>query len=82
MFANIASYPAGKILPNGENVHCTVEDTIGWMGLSRAFADEFPAIPYEVIVSKDLPQADRVAFGRPEKGRFSRCTLVFRGQIH
>ncbi len=64
VFANIASYPAGKILPNGENAHCTVEDASWWMGLFRAVADEFPAVPYEVIVSKDLQQADRVAFGR------------------
>ena len=64
VFANIASYPAGKILPNGENAHCTVEDAPWWMGLFQAVAEDFPAISYQVIVSKDLRQATRVAFGR------------------
>ena len=64
VFANIASYPAGKILPNGENAHCTVEDAPWWMGLFRAVAEDFPSVRYQVIVSKDLRQDDRVAFGR------------------
>ena len=64
VFANVASYAAGKTLPNGENAHCTVEDAPWWMGLFRAVANEFPAIAYEVIVSKDLQQNTRIAFGR------------------
>ena len=64
VFANIASYPAGKILPNGENAHCTVEDAPWWMGLFQAVAEDFPSVRYQVIVSKDLRQDTRVAFGR------------------
>jgi Flp pilus assembly protein TadD len=64
VFANIASYPAGKVLPNGENAHCTVEDAGWWMSLFRAVADDFPNVHYQVIVSKDLRQSTRIAFGR------------------
>lgn len=64
VFANVASYAAGKTLPNGENAHCTVEDAPWWMGLFRAVAEEFPGVAYEVVVSKDLQQRSRVAFGR------------------
>ncbi len=64
VFANIASYPAAKTLPNGENAHCTVEDAPWWMELFRAVADAFPAIDYQVIVSKDLRQNSRTIFGR------------------
>jgi hypothetical protein len=64
VFANIASYPAAKALPNGENAHCTVEDTAWWMGLFRAVAADFPHVAYQVIVSKDLRQNTRSIFGR------------------
>jgi len=30
VFANIASYPASKTLPNGENAHCTIEPASWW----------------------------------------------------
>ena len=64
VFANVASYAAGKILPNGENAHCTIEDAPWWMALFGSMADEFPAVSYRVIVSKDLRQNSRVAFER------------------
>ncbi len=63
VFANIASYPAAKILPNGENAHCTVEDSPWWMALFGTVAEDFPAIRYQVIVSKDLRQNNRTVFG-------------------
>jgi len=63
VFANIASYPARKILPNGENAHCTIEEAPWWMELFTAVATDFPNVRYEVIVSKDLRQASRIAFG-------------------
>jgi hypothetical protein len=31
VYLNIACYPAGKTLPNGENAHCTVEDPQWWI---------------------------------------------------
>lgn len=64
VFVNIASYAARKVLPNGENAHCTVEEADWWMGLFSAVAKDFPHISYEAIVSKDLRQVSRVVFGR------------------
>jgi len=64
VFANIACYPARKILPNGENAHCTIEEASWWMGIFRAAAQEFPGVAYQVLVSKDIQQVSRVAFGR------------------
>jgi len=64
VFANIAAYPASKVLPNGENAHCTIEEASWWMGVFQSVAVRYPDIQYEVIVSKDLRQNDRAAFGR------------------
>lgn len=33
VFANVAAYPAGKHLPNGENAHCTIKPPEWWNGL-------------------------------------------------
>jgi len=39
VFGNIASYPAEKILPNGENAHCTIQDARWWHELIRKARD-------------------------------------------
>lgn len=36
VFGNIASYPAEKVLPNGENAHCTVKEAGWWQDAIRA----------------------------------------------
>ncbi len=64
VFANVASYSAAKLLPNGENAHCTVEDAGWWMELFSAVAAEFPSVSYRVIVSRDLRQNSRIVFER------------------
>jgi hypothetical protein len=63
VLVNIAAYPAGKVLPNGENAHCTIEEAPWWMELFSAVAAEFPRISYEAVVAKDLRQNDHVVFG-------------------
>ncbi len=35
VFGNIASYPAEKILPNGENAHCTIQPASWWLDVIR-----------------------------------------------
>lgn len=35
VFGNIASYPAEKTLPNGENAHCTIQPAQWWHDLIR-----------------------------------------------
>jgi 2-polyprenyl-3-methyl-5-hydroxy-6-metoxy-1,4-benzoquinol methylase len=51
VFANIASYPAEKTLPNGENAHCTIKPKEWWQNLIESIASRYPDINYEFIVT-------------------------------
>lgn len=51
VFANVASYPAGKHLPSGENAHCTIEPVAWWEDLLGAAAARHPHVLWEVWVS-------------------------------
>ena len=42
VFANIACYPAKKVLPNGENAHCTVEPVEWWQDRISEVAAAYP----------------------------------------
>ncbi len=50
VFANIANYPAQKILPNGENAHCTVQPAGWWTPVIRDIARAYPTIRYMFVV--------------------------------
>jgi len=50
VFANIASYPAGKILPNGENAHCTVKTVDWWKALFEEVAYSYNGVNWEIWV--------------------------------
>ena len=49
---NAACYPAGKMLPNNENVHITVREPFWWKGMIDGVANFFPNINYVVLASK------------------------------
>ena len=49
---NAACYPAGKLLPNKENVHITVRKPFWWKGMIDGVANFFPNINYVVLASK------------------------------
>ncbi len=51
VFANIASYPAGKTLPNGENAHCTVQPEEWWTNMIAPVAARYPNLLYHFDVS-------------------------------
>lgn len=53
VFATIATYPAVKHLPNGENAHCTLEAADWWSRLFVNAAKEFPNIDYAYLVVND-----------------------------
>lgn len=53
VFATIATYPAVKHLPNGENAHCTLESADWWSRLFVDAAKEFPNINYAYLVVND-----------------------------
>ncbi len=48
VYANIASFPAKKTLPNGENAHCTIRPAEWWLEQVRAIA---PKVAFELIVT-------------------------------
>jgi hypothetical protein len=63
IFANIASYPANKILPNGENAHCTIKPKQWWRDLAeRSRAAAGSSAEYYWIVETKQPRW----IGRPK----------------
>lgn len=50
VFANVASYPARKVLANGENAHCTLQPPEWWDRTLRDCAARHPGILWEVWV--------------------------------
>ena len=46
VFANIACYPAKKVLPNGQNAHCTVRPPDWWRGVIHAVAMRHTEVSY------------------------------------
>jgi hypothetical protein len=52
VFANIASYPAAKILPNGENAHCTIRPVEWWSQIIAPIAARHPGLVTRFDVSK------------------------------
>jgi hypothetical protein len=51
VFANVASFPARKRLPNGENAHCTIRPAPWWQELLEAIAARHPGVKWEVWIS-------------------------------
>jgi len=52
VYLNVACYPAKKILPNGENAHCTVQPQEWWVErIARASADH-PVVKTTAIFTK------------------------------
>jgi hypothetical protein len=52
LFANIASYPAAKTLPNGENAHCTVRPPEWWNEIILPIAEKYPHVVCKIDISK------------------------------
>lgn len=48
VFANVACYPARKILPSGENAHCTILPVERWRSLFDSVAARYPGALWEV----------------------------------
>jgi hypothetical protein len=52
IFANVASYPAEKMLPNGENAHCTQRPPAWWRDLLRGISAHHPGITYRFEITE------------------------------
>lgn len=69
VFATIATYPAQKHLPNGENAHCTLEASDWWSVLFMAAAKDFPNTDYGYLVDNGKGFENFEAFsGGPNTG--------------
>ncbi len=55
VFANVASYPAEKTLPNGENAHCTQRPPAWWSDLLRKISARHPDIIYRFEITEKHP---------------------------
>jgi hypothetical protein len=53
VFANVASFPAKKTLPSGENAHATQRDTTWWAELLRDISAKRPAVRYRFLVENE-----------------------------
>lgn len=56
VFANVACFPAGKRLPNGQNAHCTVKPVKWWRREFERAAARRPGVRYELRLA--APGAD------------------------
>ena len=54
VFANVASYPARKRLPDGQNAHSTVRPLSFWKRLFEAVAARHPELAWEVWIESRL----------------------------
>ena len=52
LIVNVACYPAGALLPNGENAHITVRPPMWWKGLFDAISADFPDVSVLLICSQ------------------------------
>lgn len=51
VYANVASYPAKKNLPNGENAHCTIQPPDWWKARIREAAATKPGVIYSFWIA-------------------------------
>ncbi len=56
VFANVACYPARKLLPNGANAHCTIRPAKWWRAVFERAARDRPEVLYQLRLHLD-PQA-------------------------
>ncbi len=52
VFANIACYPAQKILPSGENAHCTIQPAGWWQELIAHICAQFTGVRYQFVITE------------------------------
>jgi len=54
VFANVACYPAKKVLPNGENAHCTIKPPEWWVEKFTRSAQRNPAVKNWMLVVAEV----------------------------
>lgn len=56
VFLTVATVPAKKDLPNGENAHVTIKSPEWWMTLIDDIAKKHPSIRYQVVFEEGKPK--------------------------
>lgn len=77
LFANIANFPAHKILPNGENAHVTLRPLAWWRALFADIAKGYPSIRYECLVTEQREQSFGSALVRRLRGKAPKTKFVY-----
>ncbi len=72
VFANVASYPAEKTLPNGENAHCTQRPPAWWDKLLREISARYPSVLYRF----EITQKHRGLFNKLLGQRWTMSTVT------
>ena len=70
VYANIACYPAVKLLPNGKNAHCTVRPPQWWEGVVHAIAMRHTDISYRLIMATATGRRKKFGFARNRKKHY------------
>jgi hypothetical protein len=63
VFANVACYPANRLLPNGGNAHCTIRPPKWWRKLITTTATKFSGVRYELRLQSDRNDSGQVISG-------------------
>ena len=50
VFINVSCYPAERLLPNGENAHCTVRPGVWWEKILQSVILDYPDVMYCFLV--------------------------------
>ena len=58
VFANVASYPAKKTLPNGENAHCTIQPPAWWKERIREASATKPEVKFSFMLAFKSPTGE------------------------
>lgn len=70
VYANVACYPAVKVLPNGQNVHCTLQSPDWWAGLFHAVAMRHTDISYRLVTSTKTGRRKKFGFAKNRRKEY------------
>ncbi len=67
VYANVACFPAVKLLPNGQNAHCTLHPPEWWAGVVHAVAMRYPRISYRLVMTTKTGRRKKFGFAKNRK---------------
>lgn len=70
VYANVACYPAVKFLPNGQNVHCTLQSPDWWAGVFHAVAMRHTDISYRLVTSTKTGPRKKLGFAKNRRKEY------------